>query len=114
VVLGFRTCYYNFEFQFIVIFYLSIDDKTRYVWVYYLQHKDHGVEKFCEWQAMVERFTGPKLKALCTENGGEFTSTEFEGHLKVEGIKHELTVPKNSVAERINRTLVETVRGVLC
>jgi len=54
---------------------------------------------------------------LHTDNGGEFTSTEFEAHLKAEGIKHELTVPKNleqnGVAERMNRTLVETVRSLL-
>ena len=86
-------------------FLTFIDDKTRYVWVYCLQHKDQVFEKFHEWQVMVERSTGQKLKALRTDNRGEFTSTEFEAHLKAEGIKHELTVPKNpeqnGVAERM-------------
>ena len=70
-----------------------------------------------EWQVMAERFTGQKLKAIRTDNGGEFTSTEFEAHLRAEGVKHELTIPKNpeqnGVAERMNRTLVETVRSML-
>ena len=44
---------------------------------------------------MVERSTGQKLKAICTDNGGEFTSSEFEAHLQAEGVKHELTIPKN-------------------
>ena len=66
---------------------------------------------------MVERSTGQKLKAVCTGNGEQFTPTEFEVHLKTEGVKHELAVPKNpvqnDVAERMNRTIVETVRSML-
>ena len=98
-------------------FLTFIDDKTRYVWVYCLQRKDQVFKKFCEWKAMVERSTGQKLKAIRTDNGGEFTSSEFEAHLQSEGVKHELTIPKNpeqnGVAEHMNRTLVETVRSLL-
>ena len=60
---------------------------------------------------------GWSVKIFCTDNGGEFTSDEFENYLKKEGIKHELTIPKcpeqNGVAERFNRTLVEMVRSML-
>ena len=46
-----------------------------------------------------------------------YTSTEFKSYLKKEGITHQLTVPKtpeqNGVAERMNRTLVESVRSML-
>ena len=66
---------------------------------------------------MVERSTGRKLKALRTDNGGEYTSRDFETYLKKEGIRHELTNPKipeqNSVAEQMNRTLIESVRSML-
>ena len=65
-------------------FLTFIDDKTRYVWVYCLQRKDQVFEKFCEWKAMVERSTSQKLKAIRTDNGGEFTSSEFEAHLQAE------------------------------
>ena len=89
------------------------DDKTHYVWVYILKHKDQVFKQFLEWKAMVEKSTGRKLKTLRTDNGGEYTSTEFEAYLKTEGVRHELTVPKtpeqNGVAERMNRTLVEAV-----
>ena len=92
-----------------------IDDKSRYV--YCLQHKNQVFEKFCEWKAMVENATSKRLKAICTDNGGEFTSSEFEAHLCAEGVSHELIIPKNpeqnGVAERMNRTLVETVRSML-
>ena len=47
---------------------------------------------------------GPKgLKTLRTDNGGEFTATQFEDFLRKEGIRHERTIPKtpqqNGVAE---------------
>ena len=94
-----------------------IDDKTRFIWVYVLKHKSQVFEKFLEWKAMVDRSTGRKLKALRTDNGGEYTSTEFVDYLRSEGIRHELTVPKtpeqNGVAERMNRTLIEIVRSML-
>ena len=58
-----------------------------------------------------------KLKILCTDNGGEYTSREFCSFLKTEGIRHELTISKhpeqNGVLERSNRTLVESVRLML-
>ena len=45
------------------------------------------------------------------DNGGEYTSTEFQDFLKEKGIRHETTVPhspqQNGVAERMNRTLQE-------
>lgn len=88
-------------------FFIFIDDTTRYVWIYILKQV---FEKFLEWKALLEKSTGRKLKALCTDSGGEYTSAEFEFYLK-KGVQHELTLPKppeqNSVAERMNRTLVE-------
>ena len=32
---------------------------------------------------LVEKVTGKKLKGICTDNGGEFTSSEFKAHLHV-------------------------------
>ena len=72
---------------------------------------------FKEWQAEVENFTGRRVKTLRTDNGGEFTSKQFQAHLKACGVCHELTIPKtpeqNGVAERLNCTLVETTRAML-
>ena len=76
-------------------FLTFMDDKTRYVWVYILKQKSEVFTQFLEWKSIVERSTGKKVKALRTDNGGEYTSSEFESFLKAEGIRHELTVPKN-------------------
>ena len=93
------------------------DDKSRYTWVYVLKSKDQVFERFLEWKALVERQSKHKLKALRTDNGGEYTSNAFEKYLRDEGIRHERTVPKtpqqNGVAERLNRTLVESARSML-
>ena len=43
---------------------------------------------------------------LRTDNGGKYTSKNFEEYLKKEGIRHECTIPKtpeqNGIAERLN------------
>ena len=58
-----------------------------------------------------------QLKALHIDNGGKYVSAEFKRYLRKEGVRHELTIPKtpeqNGVAERMNRTLVKSVRSML-
>ena len=79
--------------------------------------KSQVFQYFQEWKAMVERSTGRRIISLRTDNGGEYTSLEFQSYLKREGIKHELTVPRspkqNGVAECFNHTLMEAVRSML-
>eukprot|EP00171_Calliarthron_tuberculosum_P001057 IDg1057t1 len=58
-----------------------------------------------------------KLKALRSDNGGEYLSNEFKTYLITNGIKHQLTVAytpqQNGVAERMNRTLLNLARSML-
>ena len=70
------------------------DDKTRYIWVYPIKRKSEVFQKFKEWKTDVEKSLGQSVKIFRSDNGGEFTSTEFEEYLKKEGIKHELTISK--------------------
>ena len=98
-------------------FLTFIDDSTQYVWVYITKNKNQVFEMFVEWKALVENLHGCKIKTLRIDNGGEYTTNEYTAYFKQEGIGHELTVPKtpqqNGVAERMNRTLVETVHSML-
>ena len=98
-------------------FLTFLDHHTHYCWVYPLKRKDQTFSCFRDWKAEVENRTGQRLKTLRTDNGGEYTSREFQSHLKTCGIRHELTIPKtpeqNGAAERLNRTLVETTRSML-
>ena len=98
-------------------FLTFIDNKTRYVWVHTLKHKADVFDQFVEWKALDEKQSRRKLKVLRTDNSREYTSNKFEEFLKTEGVLHEHTVPKtpeqNGVAERLNRTLVETICSML-
>ena len=62
------------------------------------------------------RESGRSLKCIRTDNGGEYIG-QFDSYCKVNGIRHEMSVPKtpqlNGVAERMNRTLIEKVRSML-
>ena len=79
-------------------FIVFVDDKTHYVWIYVVKHKHEVYRK-----SLVEKSSGYKVKKLRTDNGGEYTSTEFESYLKKEGIEHQYTIPKtpeqNGVSE---------------
>lgn len=96
-------------------FFLTfIDDFSRKVWVYPLKAKSECFARFLEWKALVEAQSEHKLKAFCTDNGGEFVSKTFKEYLKKYGIEKQVTpsyTPQlNGVAERMNRTLIEMAR----
>ena len=98
-------------------FYTFIDDYTHYTWVYVLKQKSKTFDKFQNWKALIQTESKQKLKVLRTDQGGEYTSAEFETFFQSVGVHHELTVPKtpeqNEVTKRMNQTLVKSVRSML-
>jgi hypothetical protein len=62
-------------------FMLLIDDYTRMTWVSFLRNKSEAFEKFKSFKALVENEIDLKIKCLRSDNGGEFTSNEFEEFL---------------------------------
>ena len=98
-------------------FVTFVDSHSNMTWVYFLRHKSEVYGVFRKWKAAVENETGRRLKILRSDNGGEYTSTEFREYLERCGIRHETTVPKtpaqNGKAERMNRTIMESVRAML-
>ncbi|KAE8684024.1 hypothetical protein F3Y22_tig00111160pilonHSYRG00030 [Hibiscus syriacus] len=91
-----------------------IDDFSRKVWVYFLKQKSEVFEKFKLWKAEVENQTGRKIKCLRSNNGTEYTDSQFLQFYKEHGIQRHFTVRKtpqqNGVAERMNRSLNERAR----
>ena len=65
----------------------------------------------------MENQTGRKIWVLRSDNGGEYTSKEFDEFCRQEGIKRQLTVPytpeQNGVAKRKNRSIVGATRAML-
>ena len=98
-------------------FVTFIDDYSRCCQVYFLRHKSEVLEKFKEFEAATTNDSGERIGILRSDNGGEYISKEFKDYLKSKGIHHELTVPyspeQNGVAERMNRTLMETARSMI-
>ncbi|CAI7872885.1 unnamed protein product [Closterium sp. NIES-53] len=87
-------------------------------WVYVLSKKSDVAETVkTDWLPMVELQQDWPVKAIRTDRGGEFLAKEFSLWLKKNGIRHSLTMPYspaiNGIAERANRTITETARGLL-
>jgi len=93
-----------------------IDDQSHMVFAYLLKKKDQTFNSFKDFLALVETQTGKKLKVLRSDNGGEYKSKEFKAFIASKGIEQQFTTPytpqQNSVAERMNRTIMEKARAI--
>jgi transposase InsO family protein len=73
-------------------------------WVGFLKKKSEAFDKFKVFKEMVENETDLKIKCLRSDNGGEFTSNDFEIFCEKHGIKRQFstarTPQQNGVAER--------------
>jgi transposase InsO family protein len=78
--------------KYYVIF---VDEFSRKCWIFFMQKKDQTFSKFCEFKALVEKESGKQVKALRSNNGGEYISNEFKDFCSKEGIRRELIVPHN-------------------
>ena len=96
-----------------------IDEYSRLTVLYTMKRKSDTFECFKKYHAYAERHTGSKIasinvikcvekterliKALRTDNGGEYISLKFRDYLDFHGIQHQLTVAhtpqQNGVAE---------------
>ena len=74
-------------------FLLFIDDYSRRTWCYFLKNKSDVFDRFVEFKACVEKEIDAPIRTLRTDNGGEFTSEQFEDFLRREGIVHQKTAP---------------------
>ena len=85
--------------------------------MYPIKRKVDIFSVFKIFKARVELESEKKIKCLRTDNGGEYTSNEFDNFCQQEDIKRQLTVEytpqQNGVAKRMNRTLLERTRAML-
>ncbi|KAE8669591.1 hypothetical protein F3Y22_tig00112230pilonHSYRG00138 [Hibiscus syriacus] len=87
---------------------------TQGILDYVHSDKSEVFEKFKLWKAEVENQTGRKIKCLRSDNGTEYTDSQFLQFCKEHGIQRHFIVRKtpqqNGVAERMNRSLNERAR----
>ncbi|GJW78594.1 zinc finger, CCHC-type containing protein [Tanacetum coccineum] len=75
------------------LFFLLVDDCTRFMWAYFLTSKDQAFDTFKEFRQRIKTEIRLKLRMLRTDRGGEFTSNEFTKYCKEHGIARQLTTP---------------------
>ena len=82
-----------------------------------MKNKSEVFEKFKEFKALIGKQWEKRIKTLRSDNGGEYTSKEFESFCKEAGIKRELTTPynpqQNGVVKRKNGTIMEAVKTMI-
>ncbi|KAL0355727.1 UNVERIFIED_CONTAM: hypothetical protein Sradi_4019600 [Sesamum radiatum] len=87
------------------------------VWVYFVKQKSEVFAKFKLWKAEVENHTGRKIKYLRSDNGTEYTDSQFQKFCEEYGIQRHFSVRKtphqNGVAKRMNRSLTERARCLI-
>jgi hypothetical protein len=69
--------------RYYVIF---VDDFYHKCWIFFMQNKDQTFSKFHEFIALVEKESGKQVKALRSDNGGEYISNKFKDFCSREGI----------------------------
>ena len=70
--------------KYYVIF---VDDFSRKCWIFFMQKKSETYSKLYELKALVEKESGKHVKALRSNNGGEFIYAEFKDFCNAKGIR---------------------------
>lgn len=99
------------------LFVTFIDDHSGWCEVKFINHKDRILDEFEKYRALIETQSGRKVKCIQSDNGREYVNKRFDEFLQKHGITRRLTIPynpeQNGIAERRNRTLMETARCLL-
>ncbi|SGY12637.1 BQ5605_C011g06567 [Microbotryum silenes-dioicae] len=94
-----------------------LNDHSRKLWAYAIDHKSDVFPTFQTWLAEVELQTNARLRILRTDNGGEYRSNAFTEFCKSKGIRRQYSIPytpqQNGRAERVNLSIVEGVLALL-
>jgi hypothetical protein len=87
------------------------------MWIYFLKTKDGVLVRFREFKAQVENLIERKIKVLRLDNGGEYTSRDFNDFCIEARIKREYTIPynpqQNGVVDRKNISIVEATKAMI-
>ncbi|WVZ51756.1 hypothetical protein U9M48_002868 [Paspalum notatum var. saurae] len=94
-----------------------VDDFSRFSWVFFMESKDEAIGFVRDLVLRLRNESHKAMRAIHSDNGGEFRNSRFENFCRDLGLKHQFsspyTPPQNSVVERKNRTLVEMSRTML-
>ncbi|KAI3816013.1 hypothetical protein L1987_15698 [Smallanthus sonchifolius] len=93
------------------------DDFSRFSWVFFLRTKDETSEILKSYILRVENQSNLKVKIIRCDQGTEFKNHTLNSFCESKGIERQYSAPRtpqqNGVAERRNRTLIESARSML-
>jgi hypothetical protein len=75
------------------MFLLLVDDMSRFMWLKLLRAKSDAAEAIKQVQALAEAESGRRISVLCTDCGGEFTSSTFKEYCDSLSVKRQLMTP---------------------
>ncbi|WVZ49158.1 hypothetical protein U9M48_000535 [Paspalum notatum var. saurae] len=94
-----------------------VDDFSRFSYVFFMELKDEAFGFFRDLVLRLRNESHKAMRAIRSDNGGEFRNFRFENFCRDLGLEHQFsspyTPPQNGVVERKNRTLVEMARTML-
>ncbi|KAJ1684899.1 hypothetical protein LUZ63_016289 [Rhynchospora breviuscula] len=97
--------------------FVVVDDFSRFIWVFFLAHKEEAFDYFVKFSNRVENEKGLKISRIRSDHGREFENAKFDDLCIEKGYKQEFSAPRtlqqNGVVERKNRTLQELARTML-
>ena len=72
-----------------------MDDYSIKTWIHFLKNKSEVFKKFKEFKSLIENQSEKRIKTLRSDNGGEYTSKEFQAFYKEERIKRDVSTRYN-------------------
>jgi hypothetical protein len=86
-----------------------VDDYSKFTWIYLLKFKSEVIQKFHEFQALVERLFDRKILSIQSDWGGEYE--RLNSFFTKIGISYQVSCPhghqQNGSAERKHRHIIE-------
>jgi len=96
---------------------LVVDDFSRYTWTLFLYTKKETYSEFKNLARKLQNTCCSNIRAIKSDNGGEFQNEKFISFCNKLGISHNFSAPRtpqqNGVVERKNRSLEELARTIL-
>ncbi|KAD4585787.1 hypothetical protein E3N88_23388 [Mikania micrantha] len=97
--------------------FVVTDDFSRFSWVLFLKTKSETYENFVLLVNRLETLYKLRVRRVRSDNGTEFKNQNMEAFCDSKGIQQHFSAPyepqMNGVAERKNRTLIESARTML-
>ena len=99
-------------------YYVSfINEYSRFTWLFPLHAKSDVFACFIKFKSIVENQFSCKIKILQSDDGGEYSKTQFQNYLTTNGILPHISCPhtpqQNGISERKHRHIVETGLALL-